>query len=296
MDQVPTDNSQAANQAQSTTQVQTPQPTSRAETSQPTSVMSPEPTKKSNLKPLVLVLILGLLAGGVGISYTFIKNKGGRQDGQQDVSSGPTTSESRLGKSISDNFDASFLNEEVWYPWKLSETSRVEQIGGVIQVEISPGFTEDTSAGLDLLPLVEADFEVQVDAAILSGGDPGGSETALVFRNDIGEPINQIAIFLRKEEDGIYIRVARELNGNYENLDFAKSYDYAGPFTIKMSRKDGKVTFNVKPKESTSFETIGQLSSEFYQGRGRITLHLNSYGDNFPAVVSTFDNFSLKVQ
>src|SRR3989344_2818744 len=94
-----------ASQSQFAAQVQAPQPPLPAETPQPTPVMPPESPKKSILKSLLIIIILGLLAGGVGISYTFIKDKGGRQDGQQDVSFGPTTFEPKLGKSVTDNFE-----------------------------------------------------------------------------------------------------------------------------------------------------------------------------------------------
>lgn len=290
MEQVPIDSPQSVDPQQP---IQTPQPPFSIETPQPTPVIPPESPKKWRLKPFIIVVIFGLLAGGVGIAYMLI-NKGGitPQSEKQKISTTPTVTP-KVGISVSDNFEGADLNEEMWYSLVPIEQARVEQRGGKIEIEIPSGFTEETSALLELTTLVEGDFEIQVDTAISSGGEPGGSESALVFHNDEGDWINQIVIFLRKEEDGVYVRSVRDLDGSYEILDFAKRYDYAGPFTLKMQRKDGKVTFSVKPAESATFESIGQLTPNFYQGRGRITLFVNTYGDNYPAVLSTFDNFNL---
>lgn len=261
---------------------------SRAPMPQPAPIVPPaSPKKTSIIKLLIVVIILGLLAGVIVVAYTFITNERVQKEQAGE-------SISTIGLSVNDNFDNPVLNEELWFPWAISESSSVTIKEGMVQIEIIPGHTEDTSAGLDLFPLIEGDFEAEVDAVILSGGYPLGSETALIFHNDVGDWVNQIVIFLRKEEDGVYVRTARNVNGNYENLDFFKTYDYAGPFTIKMARQGGRVTFSVKRAEDTSFDTLGVLSSDFYQGRGRITLHVNTWGDNFPAVVSGFDNFRLK--
>lgn len=275
---------------------ETQPPTSQSiSAGQPASVTTTKLLSGFPLKAiLIIVILIGLSTGGGILAYTLLKN----DQAQKTQERAPLpTSQPTLAPSISkmtvDNFDSTFLDEDKWHSWALSDKSRVEQKGGKIEIGIPAGFTEYASAGLDSTTVINGNFEATVEAAIVNGGENFGSETALVFHDDVEGWPNQLSIFLRKEADGkTYIHAAKVLNSEYEELTFDKSYLHSGPFTIRISREKGAVTFSVK--EGGIFVPIGQPTSEFYTGSGRITLHVNSFGPNFPSVLSIFDNFSLK--
>lgn len=255
------------------------------------------PSKSLARTLLLIVLILGILTGGGYFVYSLTTKKQ-PQNAETRVffPTAEPTKPREPSLIITDNFDNLNLDTQLWSPWTLSDTSRAVQNNGKIEIEIPAGFTEYTSAGVDSTTIINAnaDFEATVDAEIVQGGDALGSEIALVFHEGIGEWTNQLSTFLVKDErGGVKIGANKVLNGENSTLDFVKSFDYAGPFTISLKREKGTVTFSYK--EGTEFVTLGQLTSNYYGGSGILTLHVNTLEPNFPGVISTFDNFVLKL-
>lgn len=298
MEQIPTDSSQTGGQPQQPVQVPAPQFVSNE---QITPAVSPEPPTKSSRKKLLLIAVMiGFLTGGGVLAYILVTN--GWLQKEKEQTSLPKLIQPTLQPTeiptqssiISDDFDSATLDTKLWNFWTLSDTSRAVQNNGKIEIEIPAGFTEYSSAGVDSTVVINGDFEATVDAEIVQGGDAFGSEIALVFHEGIGEWTNQLSIFLVKDElGGVSIRAYKNLNGEYTTLDFVKSYEHAGPFTISLKREKGIVTFSYK--EGAEFVTLGQLTSGYYVGSGIITLHVNTFEPNFPGVISTFDNFVLKL-
>jgi len=289
MEQVPTDNPQIGNFVPPTTQTTAPVSNEQIDPE-----VTPEPPKKFPPKPLVIIIILGLLIGiGFFVYELFIRGSSVSQRGEISIKSSP---ESLIGTSVSDNFESNYFNEELWTIFTSFESSRVKINEGKIQLEIPAGYTEYSSSGVTLLKSVEGDFEVQVDSAIIAGGELNGSETALIFHNDERIWNNLLSIYLKKEGIATFIKAYSLYNGVFEGIVSYKTYQEPGPFTLKIARQNDIVTFSEKPVESSTFKTFGTLTSNFYTGTGIITLQVSSFEDNFPGVISTFDNFNLEIE
>ena len=72
----------------------------------------------------------------------------------------------------------------------------------------------------------------------------------------------------------------------------SRIYESAGPFTVKISRSKGVATFSVK--EGGQFVERGALR-DFYTGSGVVSLLTKSFEPDYPAVLSSFDNFVLEL-
>lgn len=256
-----------------------------------------QPPQKSSLaiKLILIVLLLGVLTGGGYLAYSLIVKKQ-PQNVEKRVffPTSEPTKPPEPSLTLIDNFNNQALDTKQWSSWTLSDKSRVVQSSGKLEIEIPPGFTEYSSAGVDFTTIINSDFEATVDAQIVQGGEASGSEIALVFHEGVGEWKNGFSIFLVKDELGdVRIMADKSFNGEYTALNFVKSYEHTGPFTISIKREKGVVTYSYK--EDTESVTLGQLTSGYYGGSGIITLHVNTLEPDFPGVISTFDNFVLKL-
>src|SRR3990172_8519062 len=223
MEQVPTDNPQIGNFVPPTTQTTAPVSNEQIDPE-----VTPEPPKKFPPKPIVIIIILGLLIGiGFFVYELFIRGSSVSQQGEISTKSSP---ESLIGTSVSDNFESNYFNEELWTIFTSFESSRVKINEGKIQLEIPAGYTEYSSAGVTLLKSVEGDFEVQVDSAI-------------IFHNDEGIWNNLLSIYLKKEGIATFIKAYSLFNGVFEGIVSYKTYQDPGPFTLKIARQNDIVTF-----------------------------------------------------
>ena len=253
-------------------------------TAEPITTVSQPPKKKF---PLILIIVVVVLLVGVGLIVFFLQ----QQRGADGI---PLSLPGVIDEGSRDNFDGDNLNVEKWNTWSTKARARIEQRGGRVEIEIPAGNTEYTSGGIDWGETIIGNFEATVDLSFPRGGENAGSDVGFIFRDESEDWLNQLSIFLRNEEDGSFsLRAVSIVNGTSTDLG-SKPHSSSGPFTIRIARSGGSATFSVE--EGGKFVVLGEATAGVYRGGGKITLHVNSYGPNFPPVLATFDNFLVKVK
>lgn len=243
------------------------------------------PKKKGILKYILIIVLFVAIMGGIFIAYNLWSSG---EAGLPDI----TGELPKSGTKVVDDFSNGPLSTENWFPWTTkTETSSVEQVNGRLEIEIPSTSGVYNAGGVDTKVNITGDFEATVDLAIISGG-VDSSETGLIFHDTDDNWPNRLSLFLRKEEDGTKLHAVSFVNGEQSYFG-SRTYESSGPFTVKIKRSKGVATFSVL--EGGDFEVIRTLTG-FYTGGGYVTLHVNSFEPNYPAVFSTFDNFSLTLQ
>ncbi len=204
----------------------------------------------------------------------------------------PINGNPKTTSTVSDNFDGGSLDGNIWSSWLSPEnaTGSVKVENGVLRSNLSAIQNFYRAAVAEIKNKITQDFEASADIKIEQGGDPYGSDTGLYFHDDPWD--NQITMFLRKETGSIVNLYATSIV-NKQTTIVVKQAVSSNNATVKIQRIGQTANYYYKDSNG-QFVLLGSQNN-VYPGDGRLALHVNSWEQNYPTVLSSFDNFSAKL-
>ncbi len=197
--------------------------------------------------------------------------------------------------TISDNFDGGSLDTGKWKIYsnnpQIATGSAIKQENGVLRFTIPSGLTSYTGITADYKDKITGDYEASADVTLEQGGDPYGADSMIIMHDDTWD--NGLLLTLRKETGGIYkLYALNKINGVHNEVKVV-TIASNGPVTLQIKRIGTSGDFYYKLGNGS----LTQIASvpNVYAGNGTLALTINSWEPNFPAITSTFDNFSAKV-
>jgi len=195
--------------------------------------------------------------------------------------------------AFADNFNDNNLDAGRWSSFVATGSgSTVSEENGLIRVNIPNGRSEYTNGGIKILEDLSGNFEITTNVIIEQVSNPQASFASGLFFHD-SDLRNALELkIISTNTEGKYDLIAVN-RFNHQNETIAGiSLTGTDLVRIKIKRRGDKVEWYYKIGDG-DFISLGQVTNEFYRGAGLVILSTKNYGPDFPAITSSFDNFSL---